>query len=417
MLIGTSLTVLRAHTAVAPMFGSNALPLPSPFAHEHRPLRLPGDGGRTLPTGECRYLLLHPSEHNQRCSCQSFNLNRSSPGTICECGHQACYHVHHENSDNQPSPDALNTVLDKFHTLVDRVKRLEETLQNERSNRESAIQRERSMWEREVRILREALAPFYHSEKEMRRRMVELEDKVEGNYDEQVRLRERVVAVDDATMSMEKRVEELEGSRTKRRRVGRNNIHEPIMPSDYMSSADDNLRRISSSNDGGSVRTPSSRALSPNGIAPSSALHAEGPRSSGILNLVADVPRPANFVNLSQHLSPPQDEVRSSGFLMLDLGERGKDRASSQPAHVAVHQAAGVTPPQERPSPVGSVHPNLNGPSLANQTSPSPVNTKIPLIDMMVLPGNLSPRKRKHHLDHLALDVLADVTVASPLIH
>jgi hypothetical protein len=35
----------------------------------------------------------------------------------------------------------------------------------------------------------------------------------------------------------------------------------------------------------------------------------------------------------------------------------------------------------------------------------------------MILPENLSPRKRKHHLDHIALDVLADVTVASPLIH
>ncbi len=273
------------------------------------------------------------------------------------------------------------------------------------------------MWEREVRILREALAPFYQSEKEMRRRTVELEDKVEGNYDEQVRLRERVVAVDDATMSMEKRVDELEGSRPKRRRVGRNNIHEPIMPSDYISSADDNFRRISSSDNGGSVHTPSSRALSPNGVAPPPAVQAEGPRSSGILNLVAEVPRTVGFVNVPQRLSPPQDEVRSSGFLMLDLRERGKERASERAAHVAVHQAARITPPQERLSPVGSVHSNLDGPPMTSRSHTEPINTKMPLIDLMLAPENLSPRKRKHHLDHLALDVLADVTVASPLIH
>jgi hypothetical protein len=399
------------------MFGSNALPLPPPFAHEHRTLRLPGDGTRPLPAGECRYLLLHPAAQNQRCSCQAFHLNRSAPGTICECGHQACYHVQNEPHEKQPVSDTVNALLDKINSLVEKIRRLEETIQNERSNRETALQRERSMWEREVRILREALAPFYQSEKEMRRRIIDIEDKVEGNYDEQVRLRERILAVDDATMLVEKRVDELEGSRPKRRRVARNHVHEPNFPSEYMSSADDNFRRISSSNDGGSVRTPSSRALSPNGVAPPPAFVPEGPRSSGILNLVAEVPRPATFVNLPQRLSPPQDEVRSSGFLTLDLGERLKERTSEQATQVALHQAARITPPQDRPSPAGSVHSNLDGPPRASRTPPDPPNTRLPIIDIMVLPENMSPRKRKHHLDHIALDVLADVTVASPLIH
>ncbi|KAJ9611548.1 hypothetical protein H2200_004732 [Cladophialophora chaetospira] len=251
----------------------------------------------------------------------------------------------------------------------------------------------------------------------MRRRLLEIEDKVEGNYDEQVRLRERVVAVDDATMSMEKRVEELEGSRSKRRRVGRNSINESVMQNDYVSSADDSFRRISSSNDGGSVRTPSSRALSPNGVAPPPPAETEGPRSSGILNLVAEVPRPAGFINVPPRLSPPQDEVRSSGFLMLDLGERVKDRGFEQLPHVAVHQSARITPPQDRASPAGSTQSNPDGPPVASRTPPNPVTTKMPIMDVMILPENLSPRKRKHHLDHIALDVLADVTVASPLIH
>ena len=394
------------------MFGSNALPLPQPFAHEHRQLRLPGEGARALPTGECRYLLLHPSAQNQRCSCQSFHLNRGAPGTICECGHQACYHVHHENNEKL-NTDTLNTVLDRFHILTDRVKRLEETVQHERSNRENALQRERSMWEREVRILREALAPFYQSEKEMRRRMVDVEDKVEGNYDEQVRLKERVVAADDAAMSMEKRMEEVEGFRTKRRRVSRGHIHEAIMQGEYISSADDQFRRTSSSNDGGSTRTPSSRALSPNGIVPPQPVAIDGARSSGILNLVAEVPRSA-FVNLPQRPSPPQDEVRSSGFLTLNLGERNKDKVPEQVAQVALHQAARFTPPQDRSSP--SRNGVREGPPLAGRSPPQTFHTKLPAIDIL-LPGSMSPRKRKHHLDHLALDVLADVTVASPLIH
>ncbi|EXJ72360.1 uncharacterized protein A1O5_04864 [Cladophialophora psammophila CBS 110553] len=315
--------------------------------------------------------------------------------------------------------DKLNAVLDKINVVFDKVKRLEETIQNERSNRDSALQRERQMWEREVRILREALAPFYQSEKEMRRRIVDIEDRVEGNYDEHVRLRDRVVAVDDATMSVEKRVEELEDFRFKRRRLGRNNTQDQPSQNGYVSSDPDNFRRVSSSVDGGSVRTPSSRALSPNGTAPAPAPEPEEPRSSGILNLVAEMPRPGPFANLPQRLSPPQEEARSSGFLTLDLGERLKERPASEQvaAQVTIHSASRFTPPQERPSPSSSAKSNPDVPATATRTPPKLLNTKLPVIDVMVLPGNISPRKRKHHVDHIALDVLADVTVASPLIH
>ena len=302
--------------------------------------------------------------------------------------------------------------------MVEKVKRLEETIQNERSNRETALQRERQMWEREVRILREALAPFYHSEKEMRRRVVEVEDKVEGNYDEQVRLRDHVAAVDDATISIEKKVEELEGSRIKRRRVGRNHVLNQPLPNGYMSSDPDNFKRVSSSNDGGSVHTPSSRALSPNGVAPPPATQAAWPRSSGILNLVADFPRPATFATMPQRLSPPQEGPRSSGFLTLNLGDRLKEKATADhAAQFAVHQAARITPPQDRPSPAGSVDSTPELAPMASQSPPEPDHAKLPAIDAIILPGHTSPRKRKHYLDHIALDVLADVTVASPLIH
>ncbi|OAP61222.1 hypothetical protein AYL99_03423 [Fonsecaea erecta] len=252
----------------------------------------------------------------------------------------------------------------------------------------------------------------------MRRRIVDIEDRVEGNYDEHVRLRDRVVAVDDATMSVEKRVEELEDFRFKRRRVSRNNTQDQPSQNGYVSSDPDNFRRVPSSVDGGSVRTPSSRALSPNGTAPAPVPEPEEPRSSGILNLVAEMPRPGPFVNLPQRLSPPQEEPRSSGFLTLGLGERLKEKPiSEQVAQISIHQASQITPPQDRSSPSSSAKSNQDVPIKTIRTPPDLLHTKMPLIDVMVLPGNISPRKRKHHLDHIALDVLADVTVASPLIH
>lgn len=396
------------------MFASNALPPLNNFAHEHRPLRLNSDSSRPQPTGECRYLLLHPSAQNQRCSCQFFHHNRSAPGNSCECGHHACYHVHESNNEKQPSTEPLQAVLEK---LNDKVKRLEETIQNERGNREATLQRERQMWERDIRVLREALAPFYQSEKEMRRKIMDVEDRLEGNYDEQVRLRGHVGALDDATMTMEKRVEELEGLRSKRRRVGRNQVQEEPLQNGHASPDNpkpDGVRPASSTVDERSIHTPSSRALSPNGIAPSAA-EPEEARSSGILNLV-EMPRPATFT-VPQRLSPPQEEPRSSGFLTLTTGNQQNPKIPSGHAQqVALHQAARVTPPQDRPSPP-SYAPSYADVARASRTPPEMSSSKLPVIDVIVAPVNTSPRKRKHPLDRLALDVLADVSMASPLIH
>ena len=299
--------------------------------------------------------------------------------------------------------------------VADRLKRMEETIQNERGNRETALNRERQMWDREVRILREALAPFYNSEKEMRRKVMDIEDRLEGNYDEQVRLRDRVVTVDDIFMSLEKRVEELEGQRPKRRRVVRPQGPDETIQTGNISS-DNSVRRVSSSIDERSVHTPSSRALSPltNGIAPSN-IEVEEPRSSGILNLV-ELPRATPF-NFHQRLSPPQDEPRSSGFLTIDLADRLVQKAASERG-LDVAQRAIQTPPQDRPSPPGYARSDPEVPRASRTPLENHRSTKLPLIDVMVLPPiNTSPRKRKHHLDHIALDVLADVSVASPLIH
>lgn len=46
-----------------------------------------------LPKGDCRYILLEPEHQGRRCTCVGFALNRSVPGSSCECDHQACYHI------------------------------------------------------------------------------------------------------------------------------------------------------------------------------------------------------------------------------------------------------------------------------------------------------------------------------------
>jgi hypothetical protein len=298
---------------------------------------------------------------------------------------------------------------------LDKVKRLEETIQSERANRDAALQRERQMWEREVRILREALAPFYSNEKELRRKITDIEDRLEGNYDEQVRLRERVIAVDDITMSIEHRVDELEGHRPKKRRAGRNQSIDDVSSNDIVSSGS-SLRQESSSIDERSIRTPSSRALSPNGPMVVTVDTAE-PRSSGILNLV-DMSR-STPLHLSQRFSPTQEEPRSSGFLNFDLAERllVSQKAASEKGQEATTYAMQLGSHSGASSAgYARSNPDLSTAGTSGRSPRDIAFSKIPSVDVVVLPGSLSPRKRKHHVEHIALDVLANVSAASPLI-
>src|SRR5690625_4342381 len=72
-----------------------------------RPARIIPNAAVLLPTGECRFILLHPSVPDQRCCCQGFRRNENLPGAICECGHQACYHV--PRTTSTPTADPMTT--------------------------------------------------------------------------------------------------------------------------------------------------------------------------------------------------------------------------------------------------------------------------------------------------------------------
>ncbi len=75
-----------------------------------------------LPKGDCRYILLHPKVEGLRCACVGFALNRSIPGSTCDCGHQACYHSHDtENaSAEREELEALRKKIDFLEEELDR---------------------------------------------------------------------------------------------------------------------------------------------------------------------------------------------------------------------------------------------------------------------------------------------------------
>ncbi len=87
---------------------------PSP---QQRPSQQPDE--TPLPAGHCRYILLQPEIKGQRCGCAHFNLNRSTPGTICECGHLACYHV----SNGEPPSGSENQEMAQMKHRLEQLER------------------------------------------------------------------------------------------------------------------------------------------------------------------------------------------------------------------------------------------------------------------------------------------------------
>ncbi|QSS52504.1 hypothetical protein I7I53_08163 [Histoplasma capsulatum var. duboisii H88] len=197
------------------MFNPNSSsPTPNPTSHT-RPYRksftLPATPSKlALPRGECRFILLHPSVPDQRCSCQGFRRNESRPGTTCECGHQACYHmpgnmVSSSQVSEPVSPPALAA-------LLERVSQLEEQQRHDRGLWEEALKEERQARREDARVLREAMHSFYKfMEREVPQKFAAVDDKTDSLLDHVSRLEERIGIIDDSTMGLETRVFDLEG--------------------------------------------------------------------------------------------------------------------------------------------------------------------------------------------------------------
>jgi hypothetical protein len=285
-------------------------------------------------------------------------------------------------------------------------------VQQERRARETAIADERRTREREVRILREALHPFYKSEEEMKRKLIEVEDRIEATYDGQIRLKDRLEALDDANMALEKRVEELEGSRPRKRRISRQVPNG--VPRDMRSDSHSHDSALSSPAGQALSLSTSSRAMSPNGPVLYVGEHDE-PRSSGILNLV-NIPEPTPTAPTPREPTP-REEVRSSGFLEISLAERLASKfAANTPRDFATS-----SPPIQAHAPLQHLPPYNHSPpknNLPKITSPR-INGASKFasgISVEVSPTDATPKKRTWDGELMPLDILANLSAASPMV-
>lgn len=276
--------------------------------------------------------------------------------------------------------------------------------------RETAIANERQAREREVRILREALHPFYKSEEEMRRKLIEAEDRIEATYDEQLRLKDRLVALDDANMALERRLEDVEGTRPKKRRTSR-----PIPNGTTRDGSDGHSHDSALSSPHGQPLSlqNSSRAMSPTGPTLHATEHDE-PRSSGILNLV-NYPEPPPTAP-SPREPTPREEVRSSGFLEISLAERLAKYATSPPRDFAA-----TSPPIQAHAPIQTqplYNHNTTTDSLPLVLSPRTNGaTKLASVTTTELSAtDGTPKKRSWDGELRPLDVLANLSAASPMV-
>lgn len=136
------------------------------------------------------------------------------PGAICECGHQACYHIPGaiRATTTEPMTTTTTTTTHFSHDpLLDRIRKLEERYQQDRKILEDQLKAERRARREDSRNLREAMHSFYKfMEQEVPGRFVEMEDKIDAAMDRELRLRERVLAIDDSNMALENRIADLE---------------------------------------------------------------------------------------------------------------------------------------------------------------------------------------------------------------
>ncbi|OAX78020.1 hypothetical protein ACJ72_07674 [Emergomyces africanus] len=194
------------------------------FTLPHTPAKL------ALPTGECQFILLHPSVPGQRCSCQGFRRNESRLGSSCECGHQACYHaignvVSSSRVKEPVSPPAQLAQLAQptQMVLLERIHRLEEQYRHDRKIWEEELTEERQARREDARVLREAMHSFYKfMEREVPQKFTAVDDKTDSLLDHVSRLEERIGILDDSTMALEIRVSDLEGDDGN----GENDVHE-----------------------------------------------------------------------------------------------------------------------------------------------------------------------------------------------
>jgi len=248
------------------------------------------------------------------------------------------------------------------------------------------------------------------SEEEMKRKLVEVEDRLEATYDEQLRLKDRIMSLDDANMALEKRLEETEGTRAKKRRTSRQTPNG--ISRDTGSDTQSHDSALSSPPTHNLSASASCRAISPTGPTVHVTEHDE-PRSSGILNLVNLHDPPP--VAPTPRESTPREEVRSSGVLEFSLAERLAYKFAGGPLRDPATTSAPVqahTPLQHHsPYMQGTLN---NGVPMATSPQMNGAANTAPVQSAEGSPTDGTPKKRTWDGELRPLDVLASLSAASP---
>lgn len=378
------------------MFASNALPPPSNFGREHLPLRLTSESARPQPQGGCHF---QPGQQ-QKCLCQTYQHNRSAPGNICDCGHSACYHSQQNNVEKQ-SPDRV------VSALVEKVRQLEDLIVQERESRNSQISRERQIWEREVRILREALAPFCYNEADLGRRLTELEDKVDHIHDGQSHLKKRLDVIEDGSMTLGSHPNDCGLSRCRKRKASQVQEEKGVMsPESYCARSESSVSDVTSITAQKLLRAPSP----PNPPLPAS-IAVASPRFRGTLRLKSSTRYNERHSAYIASLPSAVHEPRSSGFLSIDLAERLRNHGLELPCD-GQPELPPITEVQAAPActnktslPSRPYYSGLSGALPVAGLLPNGINSDL---------GGRPVKKTKHHCDGMTgLELLANI--ASPL--
>ena len=179
----------------------------SPAAPQSRPRSSPSPSS-PLPRGDCRFIVLRPDVGGQRCACQGFRRHGLVPGSSCECGHQACYHV------PEPGPD-LALLQDRLVALeAERDARLIDDLRPRLKIVEAKVEHGQNGAEEDIRTVCRAVQGLHAELARWRRmasdRFLAHEDRIDGLLDrcgamadELSVARARLVAMDDLTMRLE----------------------------------------------------------------------------------------------------------------------------------------------------------------------------------------------------------------------
>ncbi|KFY25604.1 hypothetical protein V493_04567, partial [Pseudogymnoascus sp. VKM F-4281 (FW-2241)] len=175
----------------------------------------------------CRYLLLHPEVRGQRCACVGFSLNKSTPGSSCNCGHLAVYHLTAPTEETLADKEEVETMRARI-LLLEKLLEREREAKNHLTVRVSALEEHNETGrfdaDSEIRNVYRGIEGLWRHFGALDRRTRYHDDCIDALMDtshaaqDDIRtVQGRLIDLDDASMILEDRVDGLTTSTSPRR--------------------------------------------------------------------------------------------------------------------------------------------------------------------------------------------------------